>query len=73
MESDLSQRIKALAQLIYESKYMVVFTGAGMSTESGLRDFRGPDGLWTRRDKGLSTPSQDFTAAEPNAGHMANR
>jgi NAD-dependent SIR2 family protein deacetylase len=50
---------------------MVVFTGAGISTESGLRDFRGPDGLWTRRDKGLETPPQDFSRAEPNSGHMA--
>ena len=55
--SDLSQRINTLAQWMFESKYLVVFTGAGISTESGLRDFRGPDGLWTRRDKGLSTPS----------------
>ncbi|GAG01442.1 unnamed protein product, partial [marine sediment metagenome] len=56
---------------MYLSKYLVVFTGAGISTESGLRDFRGPDGLWTRRDKGLSTPKQDFTDAEPNTGHNA--
>jgi NAD-dependent deacetylase len=69
--TDLSQRINTLAQSMFESKYLVVFTGAGVSTESGLRDFRGPDGLWTRRDKGLSTPSQDFSAVEPNAGHMA--
>jgi len=68
--SDLSQRINSLAQFMFESKYLVVFTGAGISTESGLRDFRGPDGLWTRRDKGLSTPSQDFTSAGPNAGHL---
>ena len=54
-----------------ESEYLVVFTGAGISTESGLRDFRGPDGLWTRRDKGLETPRQDFTGAAPNAGHAA--
>jgi len=71
MASDLRQRINTLAQWMFESKYLVVFTGAGISTESGLRDFRGPDGLWTRRDKGLSTPSQDFSAAEPNAGHLA--
>ena len=69
--SDLNERINKLAQWIYESKYPVVFTGAGISTESGLRDFRGPDGLWTRRDKGLATPLQDFTGASPNAGHVA--
>jgi len=71
MASELSQRIETLARWMLESDYIVVFTGAGISTESGLRDFRGPDGLWTRRDKGLSTPSQDFTVAEPNPGHLA--
>jgi NAD-dependent deacetylase len=69
--SDLKQRIEALANLLAESRYIVAFTGAGISTESGLRDFRGPDGLWTRRDKGLVTPRQDFTGAEPNSGHLA--
>jgi NAD-dependent SIR2 family protein deacetylase len=69
--SDLQPRIEKLAQWLVESRYIVVFTGAGISTESGLRDFRGPDGLWTRRDKGLDTPMQDFTGAEPNIGHMA--
>ncbi len=69
--TDLKQRIDKLAQLIAESRYTVVFTGAGISTESGLRDFRGPDGLWTRRDKGLATPQQDWTGVEPNSGHIA--
>ena len=49
---DLKQRTSDLAKWLHEAKYIVVFTGAGISTESGLRDFRGPDGLWTRRDKG---------------------
>jgi NAD-dependent deacetylase len=69
--SDLDERINRLAQWMLAAKYLVVFTGAGVSTESGLRDFRGPDGLWTRRDKGLSTPRQDFTGASPNTGHIA--
>ena len=69
--NDLDKRLDLLAGWLFECKYPVVFTGAGISTESGIRDFRGPDGLWTRRDKGLSTPQQDFTGAEPNSGHTA--
>lgn len=69
--TDLNQRIEELARWIMTSKYLVVFTGAGISTESGLRDFRGPDGLWTRRDKGLLTPEQNWTGVEPNSGHRA--
>jgi NAD-dependent SIR2 family protein deacetylase len=54
-----------------EANYLVVFTGAGISTESGLPDFRGPDGLWTRRDKGLPAKPMRFDSVEPNIGHMA--
>ena len=73
MAEDLRQRIETLAQWLDESKYLVVFTGAGVSTESGLPDFRGPDGLWTRKDKGLPPPPQQrpWSEAEPNAGHYA--
>lgn len=39
-----------LAALLKESKYTVVFTGAGMSTESGLPDFRSAKGLWKQVD-----------------------
>ncbi|MFA5309675.1 MAG: Sir2 family NAD-dependent protein deacetylase [Dehalococcoidales bacterium] len=69
--TDLNSRIAQLADLILDSDYTVVFTGAGVSTESGIRDFRGPDGLWTRRDKGLATPEQNWTGVAPNAGHRA--
>ena len=71
MASDLGERINTLAQWMFEAKHLVVFTGAGISTESGLPDFRGPDGLWTRRDKGLPARHFDWTKAGPNAGHMA--
>ena len=73
MNEDLTQRIQTLAQWIYESHDLVVFTGAGISTESGLPDFRGPDGLWTRRDKGLPPEPMKvpWDAVDPNAGHLA--
>jgi mono-ADP-ribosyltransferase sirtuin 6 len=73
MSKDLDERIRALAQGLYGSHYPVFFTGAGISTESGIPDYRGPDGVWTRRDRGLP-PKQlvkPLDMTEPNAGHWA--
>jgi NAD-dependent deacetylase len=39
-----------VAAMIMESSRVVVFTGAGISTESGIPDFRSPGGIWTRFD-----------------------
>lgn len=39
-----------MAKLISASERMSVFTGAGISTESGLPDYRGPNGVWTTGD-----------------------
>jgi NAD-dependent deacetylase len=45
-----------IARAIYESKKVCVLTGAGMSTESGIPDFRSPEtGLWARFDPMLLT------------------
>ena len=69
--TDLDKRIQTLAQWMFGAKRVVVFSGAGISTESGLPDFRGPDGIWTRRAKGLPANPRQFDSAEPNPGHMA--
>lgn len=37
-----------LARLIHGSRRIVVFTGAGISTESGIPDFRSPGGIWSK-------------------------
>jgi len=39
-----------LVDLLKESKYVVVFTGAGISTLSGIKDFRGKDGLYKQKN-----------------------
>jgi len=41
-------QIAKLAGLIRHSRRVVVFTGAGISTESGIPDFRSPGGIWTK-------------------------
>jgi NAD-dependent SIR2 family protein deacetylase len=68
---DLEERIQRLAQWIFEAENIVFLTGAGISTESGLPDVRGPEGIWTRQDKRLPTKFRLFTSVEPNAGHRA--
>jgi NAD-dependent deacetylase len=37
-------------EVLRPAERILVFTGAGISTESGIPDFRGPDGLWTKVD-----------------------
>jgi NAD-dependent SIR2 family protein deacetylase len=67
---DLKDKIELAAKWINESNHLVVFTGAGISTESGLPDYRGPDGVWTRRDAGLPPPkSPPWDQVNPNQGH----
>lgn len=41
-------KIKQAAELIKNSNYIVAFTGAGISVESGIPDFRSPGGLWEK-------------------------
>jgi len=41
-------RVEELARVISESNYVVFFTGAGVSAESGIPTFRGKNGLWRR-------------------------
>jgi len=48
MKASAGDETKRLSAMLAEARRVVVFTGAGISTESGIPDFRSPGGIWTR-------------------------
>jgi NAD-dependent deacetylase len=72
-----------LARLIADARRLVVFTGAGISTESGIPDFRSPGGVWSKMkpiyfQDFVANPAmrreawtRAWTGRDPNAGHFA--
>jgi len=45
---DVDSEISQARELLCHASHVVVLTGAGISTNSGIPDFRGPEGLWTK-------------------------
>ncbi len=61
---DLETATARLRDLIEASERVVPFTGAGISTESGIPDFRSPGGLWTKTQP---IPFDQFLASQRDA------
>ncbi|XP_071459974.1 NAD-dependent protein deacylase sirtuin-6 isoform X2 [Marmota flaviventris] len=69
---ELERKVRQLALLVSRASHVVFHTGAGISTGAGIPDFRGPRGVWTMEERGL-TPQFDttFESARPTKTHMA--
>jgi len=63
MERTENERVSRAAALVARARRIMVFTGAGISTESGIPDFRSPGGVWDRFDPTEFT-YQKFVASE---------
>src|SRR3984957_11363857 len=59
--SDLDSAIARLQDMVHEAETILPFTGAGISTECGIPDFRSPGGLWT---KNRPIPFDEFLASQ---------
>ena len=58
--TEFEERVEEAAVLVSESEYVVALCGAGVSVESGVPTFRGPDGLWTRLGQPSTNSYQEF-------------
>jgi len=70
----LHDKCVQLSLAIQNAKYLIVYTGAGISTSANIPDYRGPQGLWTLMQKGqtMSENSNELlTTADPTLTHMA--
>lgn len=55
-------KIETFKRWIAESNRIVAFTGAGVSTESGIKDFRSPDGLYNETEWTNSQNSTEYVS-----------
>lgn len=62
LDTDLVHRVRGW---LHAAKRIVVLTGAGISTESGIPDFRGPNGVWTRNPEAEKLSTLQNYLADP--------
>ncbi len=61
----------AVAELVAKARRITVITGAGVSTDSGIPDFRGPNGLWTKNPAAEKTATIDYYIGDPEVRRIA--
>ena len=63
--------IDEAAALVARSDRIVVLTGAGISTDSGIADYRGPNGLWTKNPKAERMSNIQYYVGDPEVRKLS--
>ncbi len=72
-EGALEQQIEAASAVVSAASRVVVLTGAGISTDSGIPDFRGPQGVWTKNPEAEKMATIQNYMADPEVRKAAWR
>jgi NAD-dependent deacetylase len=70
---EVERQIERVRAWVDESDHVVVLTGAGISTDSGIPDFRGPNGVWTRDPEAEKRATLQHYMADPQVRRRAWR
>ena len=67
----MTDDIDQVRRWVSASRRIVVLTGAGISTESGVPDFRGPQGIWTKNPKAEKLSNIHYYMSDPDVRKLA--
>ena len=63
--------LDVIASWLRDASFVVVLTGAGISTESGIPDFRGPQGVWTKNPDAEKTATLEYYMSDEDVRRRA--
>ena len=70
-DGDTEEPVARATALLAQARRVVVLTGAGISTDSGIPDFRGPQGVWTKNPEAEKMATLDAYVSDPDLRRRA--